>query len=235
MKRSRLLAGILCVISAFIILPFAASISAAQDRTERISFSGGRSSKTVRGDLVGYEGVTYLVGASAGQRLAVSMRTNNGSNYFNVWAPGASEAMFIGSSSGDSFDVILPSSGDYRIQVYLMRNAARRGEAADYALTVAVTGGDRGGGGGSRQPDYADGLSGGPDFWRVANVPRGDTLNIRVAPSSKARVIARLRNGTILRNGGCRLNGQTRWCLVETPDGRAGGWVSGRFLVEAGG
>jgi hypothetical protein len=29
-------------------------------------------------------------------------------------------------------------TGDYRIQVYLMRNAARRGESADYILTISI-------------------------------------------------------------------------------------------------
>jgi len=33
---------------------------------------------------------------------------------------------------------VLPASGDYKVSVYLMRNAAHRGESAKYTLTVAV-------------------------------------------------------------------------------------------------
>jgi len=36
--------------------------------------------------------------------------------------------------------VALPTDGTYVVRVYLMRNAARRGETAQYTLTVGVTG-----------------------------------------------------------------------------------------------
>ena len=205
--------------------------ASAQDRTERISFAAGRSARTVQGTIAGYEGVDYLVRVREGQRLAATLRTDNPSSYINIKARGSSEALFNGSIDGNIGDVIVPSSGDYVVEVYLMRNAARRGESADFSLTVEVTGGDPG----ARQPDFADGLSGGPDFWKVANVPPGDTLNIRSRPSAQATTVARVRNGAVLRNLGCRMNGQTRWCRVERRDGSAGGWAAGRYLVEAGG
>ncbi len=203
----------------------------AQDRTERISFAPGRSSRTVRGTISGYEGVDYLVNVRAGQRLAATLRTDNPSNYLNIKALGSSEALFNGSIDGNPGDIIVPSNGDYVIEVYLMRNAARRGERANFSLTIEATGGAPG----QVQPDFADGLSGGPDFWEVANVPPGDRLNVRSRPSAQAATVARLRNGTVLRNLGCRMNGQTRWCRVERRDGSAGGWAVGRFLVESGG
>ena len=62
------------------------------------------------------------------------------SNYFNITGPGASEALFIGSSEGTSTNFKIPSSGTYTISVYLMRSAARRGETADYDLTIYVDG-----------------------------------------------------------------------------------------------
>ena len=203
----------------------------AQDRSERISFAPGRSSRTVRGMIAGYEGIDYLVAVRAGQRLAATLRTDNPSSYLNIKARGSAEALFNGSVGGNLGDVIVPSSGDYVVEVYLMRNAARRGESAAFSLTVEVTGGAPR----QRQPDFADGLSGGPDFWQVANVPPGDRLNIRSRPSSQAATVARLRNGAVLRNLGCRMNGPTRWCRVERRDGSARGWAAGRFLVESGG
>ncbi len=203
----------------------------AQDRSERISFAPGRSSRTLRDTVVGYGGVDYLVRVRAGQRLAATLDTDNPSAYLNIKARGSSEALFNGSIDGNVGDVIVPSGGDYIVEVYLMRNAARRGESADFSLTVEVTGGDPG----VRRSDFADGLSGGPDFWQVANVPPGDRLNVRARPSSQAATVARLRNGTVLRNLGCRMNGQTRWCRVERRDGSATGWAAGRFLVESDG
>jgi hypothetical protein len=56
-------------------------------------------------------------------------------------APGASEvAFFIGSREGNSFAGDLPETGDYTIRGYLFRNAARRGEVANYSLEVAIGG-----------------------------------------------------------------------------------------------
>ncbi|WP_343070141.1 SH3 domain-containing protein [Aminobacter carboxidus] len=185
----------------------------------------------MRDTISGYEAVDYIVRVMAGQRLAATLRASNPSSYLNIKARGSSEALFNGSIEGNVGDVIVPSGGDYVVEVYLMRNAARRGESANFSLTVEVTGGDPG----NRQPDFADGLSGGPDFWEVANVQPGDRLNVRARPSSQATTVARLRNGTVLRNLGCRMNGQTRWCRVERRDGSAGGWAAGRFLVESGG
>ena len=48
--------------------------------------------------------------------------------------------MFIGSTKGSEAAVALPTDGIYVVRVYLMRNAARRGETAQYTLTVGVTG-----------------------------------------------------------------------------------------------
>lgn len=109
-----------------------------QDRSERVQFARGASSKAIRGTIRGYEGVDYMVGARAGQTMTVSFQATNGSAYFNVWAPGADRAMFVGSMSGDRFAQTLPANGDYRVQVYLMRNAARRNERANYTLTIGI-------------------------------------------------------------------------------------------------
>lgn len=114
----------------------------AQDqiRTERVQFARGASSKAIKGRSKGYASVNYVVGARAGQMMTVTLKTSNASNYFNVTAPGAQAAMFVGSSGGSSFTTKIPSTGDYTVLVYLMRNAARRNETANYTLTVRVAG-----------------------------------------------------------------------------------------------
>ena len=40
--------------------------------------------------------------------------------------------------SGDQFEGTLPAGGDYKIRVYLMRNAARRDETAKYRLEMII-------------------------------------------------------------------------------------------------
>jgi hypothetical protein len=74
----------------------------------------------------------------------------------------------------------------------------------------------------------------GPDYWRVHGVAANDTLNIRSGPSAGNRIVASAPNGAIFRNLGCRGSGNSRWCHLETPNGRISGWAAGRFLRESG-
>lgn len=207
-----------------------ASLVQAETVTRQVSFSGGSNGTTLSATIKGDQAVRYILNARAGQRMAVVMTTSNASAYFNVTAPGATEALHIGSVAGNDFDGILPAGGNYAVDVFLMRNAARRGETAKFTIRFEITGG---GAANTIQPDFADGLMGGPDFWAVAGLMPGDTLNLRTGPSAKNRVIGKLSEGTVVRNLGCRMTGSQRWCQVETAYGA--GWVAGRYLRESGG
>lgn len=110
----------------------------ASGRTETIRFDRGASSATRQGTVSGYETVTYLIDLRAGQTFTVNLRTSNPSSYFNVSAPRANQALFIGSTSGNRYQGRTAVSGTYKIEVYLMRNAARRGERANYTLNVGA-------------------------------------------------------------------------------------------------
>ena len=111
-------------------------------KTERVSFPPGASEATIKGSIKGRMAMHYLAGAKAGQNMRVDLKTDNDATYFNIFAPGdtpgGSEAMFIGSNEGNSFAGSLPESGDYLIQVYLYRNAARRNETANFTFDVAI-------------------------------------------------------------------------------------------------
>ena len=109
-------------------------------RTEVVQFAPGTSGTVISGRIKGYDSVDYTLGAGAGQRMVVDLQTSNLSNYFNVMAPGADAAMFIGAAEGTHFDGILPVGGQYTIRVFLMRNAARREESADYKLSIHIGG-----------------------------------------------------------------------------------------------
>lgn len=56
---------------------------------------------------------------------------------------------------------------------------------------------------------------------------------MREGPSVNDRIIARVTNGTVLRNSGCVGDSRSRWCKVSAADGRLTGWASGRFLRES--
>lgn len=101
--------------------------------------------------------------------MSVQIDTSNTSAYFNITAPGASEALYNGSISGNATSVVIPSSGNYTIQVYLMRNAARRNETANYSLTLYV---ENGAGASTQAPAVSAPPNGTPDAVSTAQMPR---------------------------------------------------------------
>ena len=105
-------------------------------RTQPLQFAPGASVATVKGSLRGDQTVDYVLQGRAGQLLRVHLATRHGANYFNVLPPDSESALFIGSTSGNDWQGMLPVDGEYRIRVYLMRSAARRNETATYSLTV---------------------------------------------------------------------------------------------------
>ena len=110
------------------------------DRAEVVKFPAGAHSATLKSSVKGYDGVSYTLGANAGQAMSVLFTPSNASCYFNVTAPGAESALFDGSSTGNEFSGNLATSGDYIVNVYLMRNAARRSETCRYSITFEING-----------------------------------------------------------------------------------------------
>ncbi len=123
-----------------IALPMTSLAQAPVPKPERVQFAKGTSSKAIKGTLKGDQSRTFLVNLRAGQKISVKLVSNNASANFNVTAPGAMEAMFIGSVSGNTFADTIPSSGDYKIDLFLMRNAARRNETVNFTITIGATG-----------------------------------------------------------------------------------------------
>ncbi|GGE07454.1 DNA breaking-rejoining protein [Polymorphobacter glacialis] len=106
--------------------------------TERVEFARGTSSRIVRGAVRGLATKVHVIGAKAGQTLAVAFRSSNSANHFNVTAPGVDEAMFDGTTGGNSFSGEMPTSGDYKISVFLLPSAARRNETGNYTISVGL-------------------------------------------------------------------------------------------------
>jgi hypothetical protein len=129
------------VLATFILALATSAFAADEVRTEQVHFKPGMTGAIIKGKIKGYEAVDYVIEASKGQHMKVSLTTDNTANYFNVMAPGESDvAMFIGSTSGNEYKGKLPKSGNYKIRVYMMRSAARRNEVAKYRLEMTVTG-----------------------------------------------------------------------------------------------
>lgn len=106
-----------------------------------------------------------------------------------------------------------------------------RGTIADHSLTIAS-----GRNGAESRGEFADSLTGGPDYWEVTGLGANDTLNLREAPSPRAKRVANLPSGTMLKNLGCKIGHARRWCKVERPDDPSvRGWVNGRYLRESAG
>lgn len=104
----------------------------------RVQFAKGTSSKTIKGTIKGDQSKAYVLRLGRGQTLSVKMTATNGSNYFNVWAPGLDAAMYNSSTDGNVFSGVVPETGDYKIDVYLMRNAARRNETSNFTIVVGA-------------------------------------------------------------------------------------------------
>jgi hypothetical protein len=74
--------------------------------------------------------------------VSVVLNSDNLGNDFNIYEPGKfpgeDYAMFIGATEGNRFQGTLLTEGDYMVQVYIIRSAARRGETARYTLELSL-------------------------------------------------------------------------------------------------
>jgi hypothetical protein len=230
------------VLAVCIALGFSTGLVLAQDdiRTEQVRFAAGTSGTTINDRIVGYESVSYKLGASAGQVMNVTLSSASSAIYFNIYEPGrgpGDQALIVSEMVGPTvpdiniFSGNLPLSGEYTISVYQVRAAARRNETASYVLDISI-----GGGQGTSAPvegDFADGLEGGPDYWEVKTRSPGGSINLRRDASTGAVVLGKASDGTVLRNLGCRMAEGRRWCQVETLDGSGvTAWTAGEFLIE---
>ena len=134
-----LLALLLC-------LPLAASPSDAQDVTvQRVPAPGGVVDTRLAGLIIGYQSISYVVSMARGQALSVALTASNNATYFNVYGPGSGPGGQALLNSGTTRpanrgQITAQRGGDYTINVYLTREAARRLETSLFGLSVAVRG-----------------------------------------------------------------------------------------------
>lgn len=174
-------------------VPAGVVVAQTSIESQRVTFRPGADSTLINGGLNGDRTIDYTLRAGAGQTLTVDLKGSNPQNYFNVLAAGADTAVFIGSSSGNHFRGLLPSDGDVRVRVYLMRPAARRNETSTYSLKVAIGGTPL-----VPVPAAQDALIAGTPYHASTEVPCVSGTNGKVH-SCKAFVIRRATNsGTVV-------------------------------------
>jgi hypothetical protein len=99
---------------AALVITLAPAFTLAQDsiRKVRVNFPRGADSTTIQGTLKGRQIIDYVLGAAAGQRMTVTLTTDNAANSFNLIVPGAGDvAFFVGSTAGNRYDGELARSG----------------------------------------------------------------------------------------------------------------------------
>jgi hypothetical protein len=121
-------------------IPAGVGLAQSAIESQRVTFRAGADSTLLKGQLKGDETVDFKLRAGAVQTLSVELKGSNPQTYVNVMAAGTDTALFIGSISGNRFRGPLPSDGDVRVRVYLMRPAARRNESSSYSLKVGISG-----------------------------------------------------------------------------------------------
>jgi hypothetical protein len=130
-------------IAVLTVLSLPVSQAIAQEPAHRIVVRRDSGKRLERGSIRGYDDVQYQVSTDAAGVLRIALKSVVGSNLFNVYGPGAvpgkDEALFKGASAGTNAEVPVDKPGDYLIQVFLMRNAARRGTTSRYTLSVELT------------------------------------------------------------------------------------------------
>lgn len=130
---NKLLTVMLCSV-----LACAGVFAADAVKREQVELAQGAPVKKLNGKIKGYESVEYSIAVPAGSTLDLKLKSRNPSNYFNVSAAGADEALFVGSRDGDHFHAKPEVAASYKVNVYLMRNAARKNQSASFVLEAGV-------------------------------------------------------------------------------------------------
>jgi hypothetical protein len=126
--------------AAITAIGLALAVPIAAQQIVPVAFAKGKSAATMTGSIKGDQDRTYTIDARAGQTMTVTLKSTKGNAEMNVYAPDTETAISLGALDPYEVTKILPATGRYRVQVFQMRAAARRGETASYNLTIAITG-----------------------------------------------------------------------------------------------
>jgi hypothetical protein len=110
------------------------SFTFTQGVNRKLRFPRGATSTVVKGSVVRGDRDRYLVGAKAGQHMAVRISSLENNAVFQIFSPGSKETLQGAGEMDDAttWEGDLPASGDYVIAV-----GGTRGNAS-YRLEVSV-------------------------------------------------------------------------------------------------
>lgn len=114
----------------------------AKNIEQKVNFLQGSPYTNLTGKFQGYDDVRYRIYAKKGQILKFDINSLGNLAYVNIFAPGTKPgkdtALLIGSTVGFKGELILPADGDYIIQIYQMRNSARKNKTVKYNLDLEL-------------------------------------------------------------------------------------------------
>lgn len=136
-RHSALIAGVVLAVG---FVHAGAAPQPPKERIERLALSPGAAPIVQKGGVVGSAGQAFLFSGRKGQVVSVDLRSSNTSLYFNLRPADSLEAVYASDrgETGNKAEITLPADGDYRIDVYLFRAAARRGSQAAFTMSIAV-------------------------------------------------------------------------------------------------
>lgn len=107
-----------------------------------IVFKKGSYGTNLKGTFKGDDEARYTLHAKAGQQLKFKIKSTKNLAYLNIYAPedkpGSAEAILKGAIVGSTGEITLPETGQYTLQLYQMRNTARRGEIVNYNIELKI-------------------------------------------------------------------------------------------------
>jgi hypothetical protein len=205
---------------AFAVVPAHAQSYEGQPM-QTLRMDRGVESVSIEGSVEGWEVQKFRIPAERGQTLRLGLEGRNASLAFNLIHPNTGAIVHDGIRAGRRADVLLQSSGDWVVEVFLTRAAADRWDVANFRLDARLAAKP------APQPLPPTASTG---TLVVSGLGNYDSLNIRSEASLNARVVATAPNGTRLTNGGCFARGSMNWCAVSDPNGRFAGFASARYL-----
>ena len=94
--------------------------------------------RDISGSITGDQTSEYPLSIKQGQAMNITLTSANKDAHFNLLPPKGEDAVHNGTVSGDQYTGVAKQSGEYRVRVYLLNAAAKRGETAKYNLKFST-------------------------------------------------------------------------------------------------
>jgi len=120
-----------------LMLGISSAVVSADDPTQRIVFAPGQKTITMKGEVVGYRSMRYLLDCRTGDVLSIAFTSTKKSLRYDVVQAG--HRLRDGSDgSFEDWSIALPADGDCAIDVYFKSSDAKKNADATFALTITL-------------------------------------------------------------------------------------------------